>query len=224
MKLKSFGCSFIYGTNLSDQTFKDLDYAYDYSRLTWPALIAEALSLPYECYAYPGIGNFKILCDMISQASLDDPAVFVINWTWMDRFDFVDDQEQWQTITPGQTCDRSQAYYRYFHSHVKDMMGSVHNINTAITMLQERQVPFLMTYMDYNILQPIDPSWHDPKYVSVLQKKIKPHLTAFENKNFLDWSRDRGYAISATLHPLEQAHAAAAQYTLPAIDAILHKA
>jgi hypothetical protein len=223
MKLKSFGCSFVYGSDLSDQHFTR-DYNQDHSKLTWPALIAQTLDMPYECYAWPGIGNFKIMCDVIGQASLNDPSIFLINWTWMDRFDFVDDQEQWQTVTPGQNCERSRTYYRHFHSDIKDMMSSVYNIYTAITTLRQRHIPFVMTYMDYNILSPLDPNWHDPRYLSVPQQSIKPFLTDFEHQNFLDWSRQNNFSVSEGWHPLEEAHAAAAAYMMPAIDAILHKA
>ena len=219
MKLKSFGCSFVYGSDLPDPG----DLA-EPSHLTWPAQIAQASGLTYECLAWPGIGNFRILCDVISQASLRDPAIFVINWTWIDRFDFVDDQEHWQTVLPGQHCDRSEAYFRHFNSHIKDMMISVHNIYTAIAMLQQQQVPFVMTYMDYNILSVLDPNYHDPRYLSVMQQKIRPFLMDFEGMNFLDWSRRQEFAVSPSWHPLEEAHAAAAKLMLPAIDAILHRA
>ena len=103
-------------------------------------------------------------------------------------------------------------------------MSSLYNINAAITILQDQQIPFVMTYMDYNILTSLDPDYHDPKYVSVVQKRIKPFLKDFENKNFLDWSRHQGYRISDAWHPLEEAHAAAAEFMTPAIDAILHRA
>lgn len=228
MKLKSFGCSFIYGSDLADQiNYDPAQTLYEdptHSLKTWPALMAEKLGLEYECYALCGIGNFKILCDIVCQASLDDPAVFVINWTWMDRFDFVDDTEQWQTVRPGQSCDRSKNYYKHFHSHIKDMMSSIYNINSAVTILQDLKIPFVMTYMDYNILSNLDPNYHDPKYVSVVQKRIRPFLLDFENKNFLDWSRHKGYRVSDLWHPLEEAHEAAAELMLPVIDATLHKA
>lgn len=223
MKLKSFGCSFIFGDDLADQIYYHKEEP-DYSITTWPALMAKKLGLEYECYAQPGIGNFKILCDVVSQASLKDPAVFVINWTWIDRFDWVDDLEQWQTIRPGTDSKQSRFYFREFHSQIKDMITSVHNVNTAIDFLSERDIPFVMSYMDYTMLDDIDPNWHDPKYLSVLQHKCKRYLLDFDGKNFLDWSRDRGYQISANLHPLEDAHLAAADFMTPIVDAILHRA
>lgn len=50
MKLKSFGCSFIFGLELSDIGAKSKKY----SQLTWPAIIAQRQGLEYECYARPG--------------------------------------------------------------------------------------------------------------------------------------------------------------------------
>jgi hypothetical protein len=34
-------------------------------------------------------------------------------------------------------------------------------------------------------------------------------MTQFENKTFLEFSKQKGFAISPTLHPLEDAHQAA---------------
>ena len=46
--------------------------------------------------------------------------------------------------------------------------------------------------------------------IKQLQDYVKPYMTVFEGKTFLDWSRSHGYPESANWHPLEQAHAAAA--------------
>jgi hypothetical protein len=220
MKLKSFGCSFVYGSDLTDHNLS----LSEPSSITWPALIAKDLGLAYECYACPGSGNLKILCDIISQASLNEPAVFLINWTWIDRFDFVNDAEQWTTLRPSGDDDISKTYYKHLHSQIKDMITSVYAVNTAIDFLRERQIPFVMTYMDYILLEHINPNWHDPKYISIMQNKIKNFLIDFDGKNFLDWSRANGFDISEHWHPLEQAHQAAADYMLPRIDAILRRA
>ena len=66
MKLKSFGCSFIYGTDLADDGRGFI--AATPSRLTWPALLAQNLDYSYECYARPGCGNLRILEKILNQA------------------------------------------------------------------------------------------------------------------------------------------------------------
>jgi hypothetical protein len=39
-------------------------------------------------------------------------------------------------------------------------------------------------------------------------------MTQFNGMSFLDWSRANGFAESVKWHPLEDAHAAAAQYLI----------
>jgi hypothetical protein len=68
-----------------------------------------------------------------------------------------------------------------------------------------------MTYMDDLIFEA---EWHVSPAVTELQNYIKPHMTNFEGQDFLDWSRKKGYPISDTWHPLEEAHAAAADYLI----------
>ena len=191
------------------------------SQKTWPALLAKKFNLDYECYAYPGQGNFKILCDLISEAGLDDPALMIINWTWIDRFDYVNEFEQWSTLRPVSDSSLNDFYYRNLHSQFKDILTSVYAINTAVDFLNERKIPFVMSYMDYNILETVDPDWHDPRYLSVVQNKVKKYLVDFQGKNFLDWSRDQGFPISKSWHPLEDAHQAAAEYMMPKVEKLL---
>ena len=85
MKLKSFGCSFIFGSELSDITIKSKKY----SQLTWPALTAQRLGLEYACHARPGSGNLQILNNILDQVALDHKDTYVINWTFCDRWDYM---------------------------------------------------------------------------------------------------------------------------------------
>ena len=218
MKIKSFGCSFIYGSDLGD--FPDCP-GQEFSLSTWPALIASRLDLEYECYALPGQGNFKILSDIIAQASLDDPSVMIINWTWIDRFDYVNNQEQWDTLRPSNTREEEKFYYRNLHSQYHDMLSSAYHVNSAIDFLTESCYPFVMTYMDYNLLSTVDPNWHDPRCLEVIQQKISKHLTNFNGDNLIDWSKKQGFPISSTLHPLNDAHSAAADFMQHRVESIL---
>jgi hypothetical protein len=47
-------------------------------------------------------------------------------------------------------------------------------------------------------------------YIETLRNQIAPDLKTFEGQTFLDWSRDKDFAITELLHPLEQAHESAA--------------
>lgn len=213
--LKSFGCSFVYGSDLSDCTDRNC------SQSTWPALIANQLTLDYQCLARPGQGNFKIYADILANSIAKEPSVFVVNWTWIDRHDYIDRHESWQTLRPAEENPLEKFYYQNLHSQIHDMIANATYIISAAQHLQELEIPFVMTYMDGLLFETVDPVWHNPKYVESLQHKLHSLLTNFDGMNFLEWSRTRNYAVSKLWHPLESAHAAAADYWLPAVEKLL---
>lgn len=218
MDIKSFGCSFIFGSELSDDG-RNGGYARG-SKLTWPALLSKHYGYGYQTYARPGAGNLQILDRVLNQAANIEPALFVIGWTWIDRFDYVsdtspewrrDERQRWSTIMPVDTTDIAKTYYRDLHSEYRDKLTNLMAIRTAIDTLRQRNLPFIMTYMDDLMF---DTANHSSAAVNELQDYIRPHMTRFEGKNFLEWSKSRGYPIGTAAHPLEQAHAAAADYML----------
>jgi hypothetical protein len=71
--------------------------------------------------------------------------------------------------------------------------------------------------MDHLLL---DTQWHCPSYVQSLQEKVQTHLKSFDGQTFLEWSRTQGYPESDRWHPLEQAHASAAEHWLPQVTAL----
>lgn len=209
MRIKSFGCSFIFGSDLPDDG-RDGPYA-TYSHLTWPALIAKQTNLDYSCYARPGAGNLRILERVLNQAACGGDDLFIIGWTWIDRFDYTDTEDTWKTILPVDTTSISKTYYRDLHSQYRDKLTTLIHIRTAIDVLNYRKIPFIMTHMDDLIFET---KWHATPAITDAQDYIRPYITRFENKTFLDWSKDKGFAISPTLHPLEEAHQAGAKLML----------
>lgn len=235
MKLKSFGCSFIYGTDLSD----DDGYGgpFSYSRLSWPALMAKELNAEYHCYARAGAGNLFILERLLdSIESNSEDAFYVVGWTYIDRFDYISTDVEsvealdlanpwqawkyWQALRPGSDGDKEMFYYRNLHSESADKLKNLIYIETAINTLKKKNIPFLMTYQDDLLL---DTTWHSPPSVTYLQNQIKSHLHNFEGKTFVSWSQSRGFDISKTLHPLDLAHSAAAELMLPIAKKILNR-
>jgi hypothetical protein len=217
--LKSFGCSFIYGSELSDDISKFNDTKF--SKLAWPALIASKLNLNYECFARPGVGNFKIYCDILANSFPNNQSIYLINWTWIDRFDYVNHSENWNTLRPAEESELEKFYYQNLHSQLCDMITSSSYIVSAANHLNLLGIPYIMTYMDYSIMDTIDPTWHNPNYLKVLQSQLKKTLTNFDDKNFLDWSKSYNYPVTDSWHPLESAHQAAADYWLPAVKQML---
>ena len=210
MKLKSFGCSFVFGTDLADANDGATQLLIQPSNHTWPARIAQHLDLNYECFAWAGLGNLQILERVLSQANTE-PAVFVVNWTWIDRFDYVQDDNSWTNIRPTCTTPQADYYYRHFHSQYRDKLTTLINIKLAIDTLQQHGHQIVMTYMDDLIFET---QWHVSPAVLELQDYVRPHMTTFQGKTFLEWSRDQGHYINERMHPLEDAHQAAADYLI----------
>jgi len=216
MKIKSFGCSFIYGSDLADDGRGFLSAKP--SQLTWPALLAKGKSYDYECYAGAGAGNLRILEKILTQTAVEDPAIFVIGWTWLDRFDYTTvptkhtvpceyiENEIWKTVMPIDTDSRARNYYHDLHSQYRDKLTNLIYIKTAVDALKQKNISFIMTCID-NIL--FETQWQCTDAVKHLQEGIFPYITTFDGKTFLEYSKEKGFPISETLHPLEPAHQAA---------------
>jgi hypothetical protein len=213
MILGAFGDSFIYGSDLQDCT----DVVA--SANTWPSLLANRLEMHYECNAYPGIGNHQILNRLIDR--LGDYDFYVISWTWIDRFDYVDTKtDNWQTIRP--THDNKKIddfYYRNLHSELSDKQRTLGIIYQAISLLKDHNCKYLMTYQDPLML---DQQWHCPRNVKLLQSKIKNDLNTINGMTFLEWAKSNQMKISDNLHPLEESHQKAAEYWLPTVKHLLN--
>ena len=222
-KIKSFGCSFVYGSDLADADIEQTDFVTRYvpSSLTWPALISKQIKSEYECYALPGQGNFKIYSDILANSYHNEDSIFLINWTWTDRFDYVDSDGYWNTLRPADENQEQKFYYRHLHSQLCDTISSASYIVSAAEHLKSLNCSYIMTYMDYNLTTPIDTNWHDPRYLEVLQQKLQKILVDFNGENFLDWSKSNNFKISKYWHPLDEAHQAAADHWLPAVKQLL---
>lgn len=205
MKLKSFGCSFIFGNDLHDDG-RHGPWATA-SKHTWPALLAKKLGYKYECFARAGSGNLRILEKVLIQAAYPDPALFVIGWSWIERFDYTDTKDEWNSIMPIDTDDVAKVYYRDLHSQYRDKLTTLIHIKTAIDVLKSKNYPFIMTSMDDLLWER---HWHSNPAIIELQDYVRPYFSDFEGMTFLDWSREKGFVISDMLHPLEEAHQAAA--------------
>ena len=203
----SFGDSFTFGTDLSDQVPGVVGVNPPLpSRSTWPALIAKHLNIKnYVCYAEPGASNSTILRTLLSTEILPTDLV-IVNWTWINRWDFYN-EEEWSTLRPSGTEDNPmyKVYYKYFQSELWDKFETLKNIQLAFSMLDN----VISTSMDPLTL---DTTHHCPPYVQKLINNVKPKLTWFDGKGFYHWAIDNNFPISDKWHPLEEAHQAAFEY------------
>lgn len=220
MKIKSFGCSFIFGTDMPDDGRNAL-FATS-SRLTWPALIAEHHGYQYETRARPGSGNLQILERLLNHVRRDDPAIYIIGWTYIDRFDYIDPElatpwpgTKWRTLMPIDRTELADTYFRHLNAEYSDILRSLIYIKTAIDCLRHNACRFIMTYMDPLIVDSVTPPTSS---VSILRDYVRPYLSDFQGQTFLQWSQANKFAISDTMHPLQDAHRAAADMILSEWD------
>jgi hypothetical protein len=232
MILKSFGCSFIFGNDLSDVIVHLGEPYSPPSKTTWPALLAKDLGCEYQCHARPGSGNLRILEKILTQANASTPDdLFVIGWSWIDRFDYtitlvgqahlydIAGDQVWHTVMPIDSSNKAKVYYKDLHSEFRDKFTTLINIKTAIDVLKQKNIPFVMTYIDDLIFED---RWNTNTAIADLQAYIQPYMTTFQGLSFLDWSKQQNFEISDTLHPLETAHQAGFEmiksYNLPALS------
>ena len=210
MKITSFGCSFLAGDELADPT------------QTWPAIIADRLGVDHENHSRGGSGNLHILNQILSHAG--DDCICVVNWTYIDRFDFCSFKtEQWETLRPVLDHEHANFYFQNLYGQYRDMLSSLIYVKTAMDFLNQRHVPFVMTYMDYLLFEPVDPGWHDPTSIQYLQEYTRSSMCDFGGKNFLDWSLDNNFAIGKNSHPLDRAHQSAADYWTNHINNLMQR-
>lgn len=209
MNLKSFGCSFVFGCELPDDGYGTA-YATP-SQMTWPALLAQSKGWGYQCYARPGAGNMHIAERLLTAlAATSEPDFYVVNWTWIDRFDYVDFRtDKWLTLRPSENDQHGNYYYRHFHSQFRDKFSTLSMVQLCVDQLQKRSAPFIMTYMDELMFET---EYHTTPALTAMQNNIRPHMTTFDGDNFVTYSRKHGHPISDLCHPLVDAHQACYRY------------
>lgn len=215
MKLKSFGCSHIYGSEMPDLGTRKI---IEGSNLTWPALVAGHLNLEYSTHAWPGRGNLFIAEQVLNH--ITEPALFVINWTYIDRFDFKDannDRPQdlpgsnWTTCRPGENDQFAKVYYKYLHSEYADKLTSLIQIKACVDTLIQHNKPFIMTYMDELMF---DTRCNTSAAVKYLQDQLSPHMINFGNKNFVRYAEAHGFPPTDSDHLTAAGHRFCADYVI----------
>jgi hypothetical protein len=215
-KLVSFGDSFVFG---SEQQ-KNLD-----GSLGWIGRAAKKIGCDYYTSSVPGCGNDHVARQIYSWFSKNTTkdTLAIINWTWMNRWDFyIVEHETW--ITLGPTCVPEKLKHLVERTKAQDMIdfyktranssiawNKLRNLQTIYAVqsyLKQKNINAIQTYMDYLLF---DQTCHAPDYIQELQALVKPSMETFEGKNFVDWSRNKGFEVTPAPgdHPLEDAHAAA---------------
>ena len=221
----AFGDSFTRGDELADCSD---DVPLRYSQSTWPALIAKLLNCDYECYAIGGKGNQWISWQVASRIKQD--TLCIVNWTWFERFDYVDvTTDEWTTTHPRHDEKLDHYFYRNLDNDVWNLHRNLQQIHSTISLLKQNNVNFIMTCLDNSYLSDLkdfrpgkqsNTVWTNA--VSNLQEQVIPHIVDFEGMSFLEWSKHNSFELGPNGHPLEKAHAEAANYILDKCNKYLY--
>jgi len=188
-----------------------------YSRLTWPALLANHLDLDYVCYAIAGSSNQTIVRQFFQYLPhITEDDFVIINWTYIDRWDFFTDNnkvaDQWITMRPSGKSDNEfkKVYFKYMHYEVWNKLETLKAIMLLIGALERKKIKFMMTSIDPLV---IDQQFQAPSYIENLQEEVKNYITWFNDMDFVSWAQDHKFSFSETGgHPLEEAHVEAFNY------------
>lgn len=209
-KLHAFGDSFTFGSDLKDCDTSPGNRIY--SKNTWTSLLAKQKSMDYVCHAYPGETNQTIVRKFFDNLHLiNDNDLVVVNWTWINRWDFYNvENNKWEHLRPD-TEDSIffENYIKYFQSELWDKLETLKAINLVISVLKEKNIKFLITCIDKLAF---DTNWHCPRYIKNLQDNVKKHILWFDDMGFYDWAKQNKYKMSNKWHPLEEAHRDAFKY------------
>ena len=221
-KVVAFGDSFTRGDELADcppQLFQGNPFAH--STRTWPALLAHQLGIDYDCRAMGGRGNQYISNQVNRHINSADNYLFIVNWTYFGRFDFLDHDDLWSTICPGYIEHKFETdYYKIFDNDIWNLNRNLQIIHSVLSLLREYKIDFIFTCHDSTFKATFDNlrtykselQNHWQKSIDVLSKSVVPTITEFEGVTFREWAAKHDYPVGPGGHPLEKAHIEAAKY------------
>ena len=210
----AIGDSFTRGDELADcPPHSEVDNCASTS--VWPALLAKSSDVKYQSYALGGAGNQWISFYANCRAKQD--ALHVINWTWFERFDYVDPaNNSWRTTHPRHEDKLNHYFYRNIDSDIWNLLRNLQIMHSTIQLLKQNNLQFIMTCLDRRYQSNAENETSgDVEWMSAilrLRHLVSPYIVDFEGMSFLEWSKYKQYPLGPNGHPLEKAHIEAAKY------------
>jgi hypothetical protein len=203
----AFGDSFTRGDELADcSTNGRIAPHHTYSLSTWSALIAKELGIEYDSMTIGGRGNHWISMSVSTYLEKHRDALFIINWSWFERFDYIDaETAQWTVTHPRHNDQLNHYFYKHIDNEKWNLHRNLQQIHSTICLLEQNNINFIMTCMDPML-------YNKENFVTVLQKQVNHYIVDFEDMSFLEWSKHKSFELGPNGHPLEKAHAEAAKY------------
>jgi len=216
MKVLAAGDSFIYGVDLADCQTKN-----QHSLLTWPALLADE----YVCIATPGTSNDAIARAVIDYCENNHTDFVVVQWTFPWRFGmkFIEPIGWFEFDLNVKKETSASHLIENFLIEFYKVAGTteywpVYSTLKEIVLLQQylksKKIPYLFTSV-YDIIFKSLTAIYDArdKHAKNLYNLIDQDSWYWwpNQEGFYQWAITNKYNVGVTQHPLEQAHADAAE-------------
>ena len=206
-KVIAVGDSFTRGDELDDcSTHGTINKDLTHSLNTWPALLAKKSSVEYDAIAIGGRGNQWM--SMVVSNYLDklQNALLIINWSWFERFDYIDiETTKWTVTHPRHEEKLDHYFYKHIDSDKWNLHRNLQQIHSTICLLDQNNIDFIMTCIDPML-------YTKARFVKPLQDQVLHRIINFYGYTFLDWAKNKNFEFGSNGHPLKKAHAEAANY------------
>lgn len=220
MILVAAGDSFTWGSELKDSPNGGPN---GYSHCTYPALLAQHFKMNYVCAAYPGNSNSAISRMALDALVAHKDAVLLTTWTYPQRAEFRFGNK-WTSINSWHTAEPefSKQYFRHVgDNEYYELYSTLKEIVFLQYYCQQNNIRYMFMTADNtfychenylrsqdiglnNLYSAVDWSqwfWFDPG--NLPNETLSP-------RGFYQWAVENKYACGSQGHPLEQAHADAA--------------
>ena len=206
-KVIAVGDSFTRGDELTDcSTHSRIAPHHTHSLSTWPALVAKKLGIEYDCMTIGGRGNHWISMSVSTYLEKHRDALFIINWSWFERFDYIDVVTgEWTVTHPRHTDQLDHYFYKHIDSERWNLHRNLQQIHSTICLLEQNSIDFIMTCIDPML-------YNKENFVTPLQAQVNHYIVNFYGYTFLEWAKHKNFEIGPGGHPLEKAHVEAAKY------------
>ena len=97
MRLVTFGCSFTYGSGLSDCFTLPDGPGLVPSKFSWPQLVANELNMDCFNMSFPGSSNKEILNTLLN-FKFDSTDVVIVMWSFISRWCILKDQTSFSRV------------------------------------------------------------------------------------------------------------------------------
>jgi len=232
-KILSAGCSFVYGSELSD--CPEMYSVEKHSQKTWPALYASHNNFLYETSAFCGASNSGIVRYTINKIEISQPDFVIVQWTFLsryeirlNRFDLDENDSYYYAIYPYQSKDFSNKekhldivieklhpvirdlstfWYRFVDNDISQLYYYLKSRLELANYLRYKNIPFVFCdseTINFNLLK----TTSDKSLVNLVNLNDDIPFISFDGLGFIDYCKKNNYKFGIN-HPLDEAHVSA---------------